>query len=255
LECLFILKILCAHGPSHQKQICMDLNFFDNVSRTLSTARDDSTEIVHKNTLQLLANICVQNPTTQKLVWTQYEKLLLKFYRDDHGLGNIVAMLIHNTYLNCPNLVLPLELGVLEIMASHLKTRTEESNNDFYQILLEHILIERDAADWYDMLHDDSRIAILYYVLEFLRDESEKRFLNAKLVKQLVDEFKKTSDSILNSRMAALDEMRPELVTVLVEIIAVASCKGGYGHILNADGSLFLNLGCRLFDRKHKNPF
>jgi hypothetical protein len=246
LECLQILKTVCVHGPTYQEQICSSSNFFENVNRTLTAITDDSNEIVQRNTLQLLANICVQHPTSQKQVWNHLEKVLLKFFRDGHGLGNIVAMLIHNTYLNCSDLILPLEPVGLEILASHFKHRTGETNNDFYQILLEHILIERDAAEWYEMLQDDCKISILCYVLEFLRDENEKRFLNPKLVKQLVDEFKKTSDSILNSRMAALDEMRPELVTVLVEIIAVASCKGGYGHILNADGSLFLNLGCRL---------
>ena len=72
------------------------------------------------------------------------------------------------------------------------------------------------------------------------------RVISKPLLNHLSLEFKKKSDCILKTVSNYVDQIDPEFVVILLDIISSATTHEKYLNILKDDRSLFLNIGCLL---------
>lgn len=72
------------------------------------------------------------------------------------------------------------------------------------------------------------------------------RLLEESLVTRISMEFKKKSDCILKTISSYVDSIDPQVVVILLDILATISSLDKYRHMLSDDRSLFLNMGCLL---------
>jgi hypothetical protein len=176
INCLNTLKYLCAEGSDYQTQICNSKNFSQNILRTHNDScfpdlTTESQELITNNTLQLIANICVQNYEQSKL-------------------NNVSAMIILNIYMSNETLITPSATAILKTLGTRLKTKddSEVTSNEFDHILLDYMLTERaDLYAVYEQLDDDAKHLILYYILEFLKDSNEKRSVSVKITSKNIN--------------------------------------------------------------------
>jgi hypothetical protein len=196
INCLNTLKYLCAEGSDYQTQICNSKNFSQNILRTHNDScfpdlTTESQELITHNTLQLIANICVQNSIAQALIWNNLSSVVMKCFQDEEQskLNNVSAMIILNIYMSNETLITPSATAILKTLGTRLSSKDDsESSNEFDHILLDYMLTERaDLYAVYEQLDDDAKHLILYYILEFLKDSNEKRSVSVKVISKNIN--------------------------------------------------------------------
>lgn len=70
--------------------------------------------------------------------------------------------------------------------------------------------------------------------------------IKEELLKHLTLEFKKKSDCVLKTVGSYVESIDPEIVVILLDIIASTTIQEKYLNLLKDDSALFLNIGCLL---------
>lgn len=202
-----------------------------------------------------MANLCVNNPTSQQLVWTAYGQTFLDCLRiTDHTNRYICRMIIYQMQLN--NIIdTTANKSVLSALLANLNEQINKPNEticEFLQFTLEHFCCHHKYfLPIYGSLSDPERIAFLHFVAEYLRsplpvEEGQRTPVSRDLIQYVCKEFKKKSDCVLKTQASYVDSIHPREVCALLEVICLVSGDDHYSHIQSTDSSLFLNVGCLL---------
>lgn len=192
-----------------------------------------------------MANLCVYNPDTQKIIWDKFKHRLLDGLEADTKVSNVWAMIAYNIRINETNHQL-LKESYEEILTRLLgRIYKGQELSEFANLLLEYYITRgKETVDYYPKLDESDKIALIYYIADFVKDERNKA-IESSLFRRILGEFKRKSDAILKPDGSDA-KANPREVYGLLEIVAYASCCSTYTEILQKDASLFINLGCLL---------
>lgn len=214
----------------------------------------DQTLTVVKLCWQFLANLCVNNATSQQLVWTAHGQTFLECLRiAGHSNRYICRMIIYQMQLN--NVIdTTSNKVVLSALLENLNeqiAKPTETICEFLQFTLEHFCCNhQNFLPIYGALSDSERIVFLHFVSEYLRSplpiDGQRTPISRDLTQYICKEFKKKSDCVLKTQASYVDSIHPREVCALLEVICLVSGDDYYSHILSTDSSLFLNAGCLL---------
>lgn len=240
---LRLLRNICSKGTEFQDKITSIPDIFQLSTKILTDSNITEEKVV---CLQCLANMCVQNKTSQEIVWSNLKNVLLEYFGNNHSTCDIVAMIIYNMFIAEQSDVLLdgekiYKLLVLEVIDGTIKP------NEFMFIFLEYFITEYEKfPDIYKSLEEKEKLWTLYHISDYLKETEKKKQISSGLLKLIVDEFKMKSDCILKTLESYVNGVNPNEICALLEIISAASSQNVYGWILKSDGSLFLNIGCLL---------
>lgn len=248
LKCLNLLKGSCALGQSYQTAIMSKENFLTSWKKLLND--ENIAENIRVNSLQLLANLCVQNKGNQKLVLEELKDYLLKNIEANNSFTNAATMIIYNSFIYKSNVGMDTQ-ELLTILLANVEANRQIQQNvpDFVEIFLEYLMCDsNEIVDGYERIECPMRISFVRYINEYIRQEQEWRYKTVQqdLFKHLLTDFKKKSDCVLKTVDSCLDKEKTEEVFALLMLLADATCIEPYGSFLRQDGALFLNLGCLL---------
>ena len=276
-ECLRLLRNACAHGESVQNEVISDqstvnvdvprpvanvLQAFDVILKSdLNAIRDDSetpqsnriTSIAtRKMCWQCMANVCVQNGSTQQRIWLAFKELFFDYFRCSSSAQQQptnqreCTMILFNIYIGGGIDEAGKEL--LELLLTHLGSKHEHkvTDNDFFDIFLEHFIVEhRRLVPIYARLTPDHRLWLLYFIGDYMKNHHQP-VIQTALLQYICKEFKMKSDCILKTVTSYVDAIKPKEVVALLDVVAQASSDERYTHAMQDDGGLFLNVGCLL---------
>lgn len=257
-ECCRLLRNSCAIGQPIQNRIIdfeIESNrIFDTINAVLFGLPRAQPKLAHKTRKmcwQFVANLCVQNETAQRQIWHKCIEPLV------HELncvcqtenGRECTMILYNLFIN-EILNTNDTKRIMELLLQCISDRDSQHElqcNDFYQLFMEHSITKyRSVVSIYDrILPLEKRIYLIYYIADHMKTVSHDA-ISTPLLQFMCKEFKKKSDCVLRSANSATDQIHPQEVVALLEVIATASSDDRYSHIFNNDSSLFLNVGCLL---------
>lgn len=158
------LNRYCVKGNEFQNLIVNEDNFIHFLTTLIKCHQD---EVIRMKSFQLLANLCVQNKSSQCIVWNESSEIILDSLKsDNNNFVNIAAMILHNMFLNDIekvniNNVLPICLD----QAFKLNPIPE-----FLHIFLDHLICsELDIVSKYNNLEDKKNF--LHYVYDHVQNE------------------------------------------------------------------------------------
>lgn len=191
---------------------------------------------------QTMANLCVQNVTTQSMIWSHFGHKVIEATRHSSSYTNIQIMILFNIFQS--GNIQSYDKTIFEVLI----TKLSENPNDtceFSEIFLEYFLTSYHRVVFlYGTLADQDRIMVLYYIAEYVRNSTPERRVNHSLLTYISKELKKKSDCILRTHNASdVEHLRPREVLALLDVIALASGMEIYSEIYCNDHSLFLNVG------------
>lgn len=252
-ECCRILRNLCARGSVVQDsiiEISSRIDLFKALTKILHNEEDAYSKNAKKMCWQFLANLIVQNQMAQKRLWNECSSLLLSAWKCpcECGFPNEFTMILYNVFLG--GTITMQCKPILEILLNCYENSSEavkhNTNNDFSQIFLEHLISrERFVVPALGKLDFDFRYTFLHYISCHM-DNHQHELIHPQLLHHICSEFKKKSDCVLKTVSSYVESIDPKEVVLLLEIIAKASSDERYGHALGNDGALFLNVGCLL---------
>lgn len=240
---LRLLRNICSKGTEFQNKITALPEIFEISTKILTDSNITEEKVV---CLQCLANMCVQNKTSQEIVWCNLKNVLLEYFGKNHSTCDIAAMIIYNMFIaGQPEVLLEDEkmykLLVLEVIDGLIKP------NEFTFIFLEYFITEYEKFPAiYKSLDEKEKLWTLYHIADYLKETEKKKQISSGLLKLIVDEFKLKSDCILKTMESYVNGVNPNEICALLEIISAASSQNVYAWVLKSDGSLFLNIGCLL---------
>lgn len=247
-ECCRLLRNSCAVGKSVQNQlITFELDshtIFESINALLFH-QSPVTHKTRKMCWQFVANLCVQNESTQHQIWIKCIGPLLPQLNCVCQTENSreCTMILYNLFiseiLNTNDVKNVVEI-LLQCFLEH------HDSTDFHQLFIEHLITKyRSIAPIYDRLTPaDKRLHLIYYIDDHMKAVQHDP-ISTQLLQFICRDFKKKSDCVLK-QAAAVDSIHPREVIALLEIIARASADERYSHTLASDSSLFLNVGCLL---------
>lgn len=251
-----LLRNSCAVGNPIQNQIAdftlESCSIFDGINLVInSVAKSRGSSKMRKMCWQFIANLCVQNESTQRQIWTKCIDPLL---------GKINCVCETENSRECTMILYNLCIGEL-LSTSDVKKITElliqcilDRNgrheleiNDFHQLFMEHLIVKyRSIVAIFDRLTPlEKRLHLIYNIsdhMKILRHDP----ISTPLLQFICKEFKKKSDCVLKATTSAVNTIHPREVVALLEVIAQASSDERYSHVLSIDKSLFINVGCLL---------
>jgi hypothetical protein len=241
LETIKLLNRKCTQGNQHQNFILSNEKFLQSLESVFSG--QSTGDIPISSFLKLLANTIVQNLEGQKIVWFRFGTVIERWLETSDSMANISWMIVHNISLGSENLLdhpklLETGLAVIE------RCMKEESDPlpDFLGYFLDSLICEsKNVKDLYQGLNENQQMIFLHYILDYEKNESNQEKLEESLIKHLSLEFKKSSDCILKTVTSYVDQVNPEKVVILLEIISTMSGQEKYSTTLKKDASLFLN--------------
>lgn len=201
--------------------------------------------------LQVLANLIINNSANQQIVWDQFSSFLVTYLTEsDRSHKDICRMIIHNIYC-VGGLLQDKGKEFLKVLLHNLE-ETNRSNSgtipEFLQIFLEHFITkQKRITPMYMTLSSDERILLLHFISDFMKESQYgESAITTELLQCIAKEFKKKSDCILKTESTYLNRIEPKEVMALLEVISQASGDKTYEQVFADDGSLFLNIGCLL---------
>lgn len=201
--------------------------------------------------LQVLANLIINNSANQLIVWGHFNQFLMTYLTQaDYPHKDICRMIIHNIYC-IGGLIQDKGKEFLKILLQNLEGVIQNVNctiPEFLQIFLEHFVTkQKRITPMYMTLSTNERILLLNFIADFIKEaQSNDAVVTTELLQCISKEFKKKSDCILKTESTYLNRIEPKEVMALLEVISQASGDKSYGEVFAADGSLFLNIGCLL---------
>lgn len=227
------LNVLCTKGQINQTLIASEHETLKKIIKS-----NENQEVTIK-AFQLLANICVQNSTAQKLVWDSCSDLImLHLNSSNYKFVNVSAMILHNMLLSGTN-----SININLVLSSCIEQAFKlDPIPDFLHILLDHLICEKNIVE---CIEEKDQKNFLHYVFNHVQNDTAE-VLEKSLVMHISMEFKKKSDCILKTISSYVDSIDPQVVVILLDIIATISSQEKYRNMLSEDRSLFLNMGCLL---------
>ncbi|KAG5675809.1 hypothetical protein PVAND_005681 [Polypedilum vanderplanki] len=259
LNCIKHLKVSCTKGPSFQNLIINTNGMLESLKEMLKN-EEKKFDNVKTKVFELIANLCVKNEKCQKKIWNEVNELIICELTSSNVQNvNISAMIIYNIKIGInENIEIEQALNVaLDHYDNFLKNNI--SMPDFLHILLDYFICSCDVVQSYKKLTSEKQRIFLYYVNDYIENESNQ-IINTSLLKHLTFEFKKKSDCVLKTVTSYVDSIDPEVVVTLLDIISTATAQDKYLSLLRDDASLFLNIGCLLqalhkIGKESKNTF
>lgn len=247
-ECCRLLRNSCAIGKLVQNQLAafeLDSQTIFKPINVLLLHQLPVSQKTRKMCWQFVANLCVQNESSQHLIWIKCIGLLLPQLNCVCQTENSreCTMILYNLFiskiLNTNDVKNVVEI-LLQCFLEH------HDSTDFHQLFMEHLItMYRSIAPVYDRLMPaDKRLYLIYYIDDHMKAVRHDP-ISTQLLQFICREFKKKSDCVLKTA-ASVDSIYPREVIALLEVIARASADERYSHVLAADSSLFLNVGCLL---------
>ncbi|CAO1357812.1 unnamed protein product [Diamesa hyperborea] len=246
-ECIKLLKMVCAKGSSFQNLIVNTSNMVETLKMILEQKFRNTLDVELK-CFQLIANLCVQNKSSQDKIWTSMSDIIFKKFKStENSYVNVSSMIIYNLVINeSPHID---QKEVVKISLSHYEEFLKNSHKplpEFVFILMDYMIcLNPCILGIYKELEDKELQNFLFYVNDHLEDEASK-IIDIALLQHLVLEFKRKSDCILKTVTSYVESINPEIVVSLLDVISIASGQEKYLRVLKEDRSLFLNLGCLL---------
>ncbi|XP_055315990.1 ataxin-10 [Sitodiplosis mosellana] len=247
-ECCRLLRNSCAVGKTVQNQIAafeLDSHTIFDAINVLLFDQSKLSPKTRKMCWQFVANLCVQNDATQRLIWSkciapQLPQLNCVCQTEN---SRECTMILYNLFLSEILSTSDVKM-VVEILLQCFLDRHE--NTDFHQLFMEHLITKyRSIAPVYDRLMPaDKRLHLIYYIGEHMKVVRHDP-ISTPLLQFICRDFKKKSDCVLKTA-TAVDTIHPHEVVALLEVIARASADERYSHVLASDSSLFINVGCLL---------
>lgn len=173
-ESVKYLKITCTKGTLFQNIIMNAENFLESLKTSLENEKPNVNKL---KSLQLLANLCVNNPENQNKLWMTMKDVLIENYeKGDEKTIEVTGMIIYNTILGKSCSVD--ERNVATISLQHYEKYLENTDNtfpDFSQILLEHFICNcKWIVEYFKKLEPANQINLLYFVNDHIENESNK---------------------------------------------------------------------------------
>lgn len=261
------LRNACALGASVQCAIISteqyrqngnelhNLTTWNSLRTILQTETDDPTNNSHSGLLsispstrkmcwQFIANLIVQNETTQRSIWQEFIGFFLT-YLSSQSTANAreCTMIVYNIFRS--GLADDSAQNIFVTLLHCLSRLHGNDDNDFLHIFMEHLLTTHNCVvRSYAKCNGDERITVLYYIADYIRNsDSTQATVNTLLLKHICKEFKIKSDCVLKTLSTYVDRIEPKEVIALMDVIAQASSNERYSHIMADDASLFLNVG------------
>lgn len=253
-ECCRLLRNSCAVGQQIQNCIAEcsfdSHSIFESINVVLV-----STEILPLKTRQMcwqfVANLGVQNESTQRQIWTKSIGPLLSQLNCvcDTENSRECTMILYNLFIS--EILNTVDVRkIVELLLQCISDRNgrhELQNNDFHQLFMEHAITKYGSiVPVYDRIQPlDKRLHLIYYIADHMKAVRHDP-ISTPLLQFICKEFRKKSDCVLRTTSSALDTIHPKEVIALLDIIAQASSDERYAHILATDNSLFINIGSLL---------
>lgn len=245
LEALKVLKSSCVKGVQFQEVLTNNNTLLDAVDKFLDLPDTSPLYPIRVSASQLVANLCVYNPDTQKIIWDRFKHRLLDgLAAADTKVSNVWGMIAYNIRINEVNHQL-LSGSYEEILVRVLDRITKgQELSDFVNLLLEYYVTRgKETVDYYPKLGESEKLGLIYYMADFVKDERNKP-IEVNLFRRVLGEFKRKSDVVLKPEGTDANA-NPREVYGLLEIVAYASCNPAYNEVMYKDASLFINLGCK----------
>ncbi len=250
-DCLRIIRQSCPHGAEVQCYIVNDLPVIGYIMAIFKVPMTEANNQLFLVSLQVLANLIINNPANQQIVWEHFNQFLMTYLTQvDYPHKDICRMIIHNIYC-IGGLLQDRGKEFLKILLQNLEEVVQNVNctiPEFLQIFLEHFITkQRRITPMYMTLSSNERILLLNFISDFLKEgQSGDSTVTTELLQCVAKEFKKKSDCILKTESTYLNRIEPKEVMALLEVISQVSGDKSYEKVFADDGSLFLNIGCLL---------
>lgn len=171
------LKVMCTKGSSFQNLIINTNGMLQTLQNVVSGKHSNVSEELVLRGFQLLANLCVKNEWCQEKIWRSMSAdVLAKFESDKAALVNVGAMIVYNILLSKVSQI-DLKL-ITRISLRHFRTFLRNVATplpDFVHILTDFVICKSDdVIEIYSELQSDDQKTFLYYVHDYVDDESNE---------------------------------------------------------------------------------
>ncbi|XP_053687919.1 ataxin-10 [Sabethes cyaneus] len=244
LKCLKMLKQSCALGQTFQDEIIGKKNLLQTLNGIL---QDEAvSEDVRISCLQLVANLCVQNPPNQASVLRELQGFLFECIESNSRFANASAMIVYNAFLSKASDSLETQ-QLLEVLLVNIETArlAQQDSPEFVCIFVEYLMCKTaEILDGYEKISLAKRIQFLRYLTEYIRTEDRRSTpVNRELFRHLMLDFNQKCDSVLKTTDNYLDQDQSEELFTLLMLLSDATCVHPYGQFLKLYKTLFLNMG------------
>lgn len=249
-QCLRLVRSCAAAGTKMQTYISKELSILDSML-VLATEYQHPSDFINEELqkkfescmtvlMQALGNLVVNNPFNQIMIWNKFDANILNSLVDHNDrIASAAAMIIYNILLGQPN-VLQDDVTLLNSLAYMYSN----GNTEYPHLILEYLIGVENAyiEKLYSKLDPECRMLVLNLAYNILMSsESQDINVSVNFVKFMAHEFKSKSDCILKTVDKYVNNIEPQEVVFLLEIIATASSMDAYMDCLQSDNSLFIN--------------
>lgn len=248
-----LLRNSCAVGQTIQMFIINLQNDSENVLQAITMILSKTLDLeakTQKMAWQLLANLGVQNETTQQIIWNDCIKGLLTKFKCvceiEHS-GEF-TMILYNLFL-AEFMNVDDQRRIAEFMMECLSSTSEHDlqQNEFHQIFMEHLITQcANIEDIYEKFTSSAeRLRLLYYINDHVGRENHQPISNS-LLKLLVRELKAKSSNILNVDAFLESPVDPKEAFELIDVFGQISNHMDYRLKLAEDMDVYMCIGCLL---------
>ncbi|CAB3241707.1 unnamed protein product [Arctia plantaginis] len=249
-QCLRLVRSCAAAGTKMQTYISKELSILDSMY-ILATEYQHPSDFINEELqkkfescmtvlMQALGNLVVNNPFNQIMIWNKFDTNILNSLVDQNDkIATAAAMIIYNILLGQPN-VLQDDVTLLNSLAYMYSS----GNTEYPHLIIEYLIGVENAyiEKLYSKLEPECRMLVLNLAYNILMSsESQDINVSVNFVKFMAHEFKSKSDCILKTVDKYVNNIEPQEVVFLLEIIATASSMDAYMDCLQSDSSLFIN--------------
>lgn len=166
----------CTLGVERQNDILKNQQFLGNLFDLIAGTKEDSS-IPQDAFYKLLANTIVRNPEGQRVLWSsEFKSPVLENLRaDDSILSNVCWMIVHNTVLCSPEILNQLQILKTGLDCLKSNMASDDSIGDFLGYFMDLMVCDSDIiVEHYQALEEDYQITLLYYILDYVKTESNE---------------------------------------------------------------------------------
>ncbi|KAB0803490.1 hypothetical protein PPYR_00460 [Photinus pyralis] len=187
--------------------------------------------------LQFLSNVVARNIDGATEVWQNLSLVIFKLYKGDKCTYNAAALLYNILYLKKD--LIPLCEDIYEHIVKLCSNR-DMTNYDVF--LLELLIQDEHFFSFYVSFKPEYRLTVLSLIVESECLSKDKPFeLNSEIPAIITSQFKRKSDCILKTVTNYVDQIEPEEVVLLLQILVKLSANEFYSKKLQSDRSLLIN--------------
>lgn len=230
------LRNSVAFNSKVQHVIGEEIKIIENTQEILEALSNiSSTEAVDciGMILQFLSNAVAKNLNNATQIWEKCKTTLLKLYQVPDYSYHVAALLYNILYLK--KTYIPYCSSIYEAVMEACCTLT---TNEYDIFLLELFVQDKEFFSLYNTFKPQHRIVILSVLME-TDTMGINTFLDSEIIPMISTHFKRTSDNILKTVSTYVDQIEPEEVVLLLEILTKMSAN--YLMHLQCDTGLLIN--------------